>query len=212
MMTEVPLKIMNHSSKQRAALYATGADFCRIFKEDMKSLYFLSLVLTADSEKAEQCFVSGLDDCAAGNQVFREWARSWARRMVIKNAIRLIAPLPEPASRALNAAAAKATQGRTGDQAQSEPVHVSAVFELPPFERFVFVMSVLEGYSASDCALLLGCTRENLIQARLQALERIAGLGVPNGLEGDTSLKAELRDHRGSIKERVLHAGLATPA
>src|SRR5215831_17225086 len=95
MMTEVSLKDTQQSSNHRTALYATCADFCRIFAEDMKNLYLLALVLTADSEKAEQCFVSGLDDCTTGNQVFREWARSWARRVVIKRAIRMIAPQPE---------------------------------------------------------------------------------------------------------------------
>ena len=49
-------------------------------------------VLTADPEKAEQCFVAGLDDSIHGTPVFKEWARSWSKRMIIKNAIRLIAP------------------------------------------------------------------------------------------------------------------------
>src|SRR5262245_40163093 len=83
---------MKQISKQRTTLYATGGDFCRIFKEDMQSLYLLALVLTADPAKAEQCFVAGLDDCASGNQVFEEWARSWARRVIVKNAIRSLAP------------------------------------------------------------------------------------------------------------------------
>src|SRR5215831_21002533 len=99
MMTEASLKAMGHSSRHGTAQYATCADFSRIFAEDMKNLYLLALVLTADSEKAEQCFVSGLDDCTSGNQVFREWARSWARRVVIKRAIRMIAPQPEGATR-----------------------------------------------------------------------------------------------------------------
>src|SRR5215470_1235163 len=77
---------------ERTRLYATDSDFCRIFRDDMSSLYMLSYVLTADHDLAEKCFVSGLDDCSSGNRVFKEWARSWARRVVIKNAIRMIAP------------------------------------------------------------------------------------------------------------------------
>src|SRR5262245_32254781 len=77
---------------RRSAGYATSADFCRIFAEDMRNLYWLSFILTADPGKAEQCFVAGLDDCFAGNGVFKDWARSWARRTIIKNAIRLISP------------------------------------------------------------------------------------------------------------------------
>src|SRR6185312_2136456 len=87
---------------QKKAVVSAGArpthtipqDFCQIFAEDQSALYLLSLVLTADPEKAEQCFVAGLDDSIHGNPVFKEWARSWSKRMIIKNAIRLIAPVP----------------------------------------------------------------------------------------------------------------------
>src|SRR5690242_9929224 len=93
-MEEVEVQGIQPSSKQRTTTYATGSDFCRIFKEDMTDLYSLSLMLAGDPEKAEQLFVSGLDDCSTGNPVFKEWARSWARRAIVKNAVRLIAPVP----------------------------------------------------------------------------------------------------------------------
>ena len=74
--------------EEKANQYASREDFHKIFSEDTNSLYQLSLLLTRDSAKAEQCFVSGLEDCVAGNSVFREWARSWAKRAIIQNAIR----------------------------------------------------------------------------------------------------------------------------
>ena len=52
--------------------YATNEDFCKLFTEDVKGLYLLSFLLTVDHEKAEQCFVAGLDGCVNGNSVFRE--------------------------------------------------------------------------------------------------------------------------------------------
>ena len=67
----------------RPTPYASSDDFRRVFDEDMNSLYLLSFLLTADREKAEQCFVSGLEDAVEGNPVFKEWARSWARRVII---------------------------------------------------------------------------------------------------------------------------------
>src|SRR6202041_3815734 len=79
----------------RPAPYASSADFCRIFDEDMNDLYLLSFLLTADREKAEQCFVSGLEDAVEGNPVFKEWARTWARRVIIVNAVRAINPRPK---------------------------------------------------------------------------------------------------------------------
>src|SRR4029077_901384 len=78
----------------KADQYATREDFRRIFSEDTNGLYRLSLLLTRDSVKAEQCFVGGLDDCVSGNSVFREWARSWVKRAIIQNAIRELKPRP----------------------------------------------------------------------------------------------------------------------
>ena len=212
MVTEVPLKIITSNSKQqRTALYATGADFCRIFVDDMKNLYLLSLVLTADPEKAEQCFVSGLDDCTAGNQVFGEWARSWARRVVIKNAIRAILPRPERPAR-LSSAAAK-PQVHNQDRLQTVPTEIAGLFDLPDFERFVFVMSVLERYSDQDCALLLGYTRETVSAARLEALERIRNRETSKGLNTEAGRNVEsMHDHRASVGEFDLRDHLATPA
>ena len=166
-MTQVHLADSKHAAKENPTLYASKSDFCRIFAEDMNDLYLLSLLLTADPEKAEQCFVSGLDDCADGNQVFKEWARSWARRAIIKNAIRMVAPQPEAAS---DGSARKAS-------AQQQPefrVEMSALLELDSFERFACVMSVLERYSDRECALLLNCTRDSVIEARSRALQQVA--------------------------------------
>jgi len=70
----------------------------------MNGLYLLSLLLTADREKAEQCFVSGLEDAVDGNPVFKEWARSWARRVIIQNAVRVINPRPAQDGGRLNSA------------------------------------------------------------------------------------------------------------
>lgn len=60
--------------------------------EDRARLYLLSFLLTGDRAKAERCFVAGLDLAAEDNAAFRDWAHSWARRIVIHNAFRLIAP------------------------------------------------------------------------------------------------------------------------
>lgn len=79
----------------RATQHASAGDFCSVFHQEMDVLYWLALALTSDESKAEQCFVAGLGECIEGNAVFKEWARSWSRRVVIKNAIRLILPRPD---------------------------------------------------------------------------------------------------------------------
>src|SRR6201987_4944102 len=78
--------------EEKANLYASREDFRRIFSEDMNGLYQLSLLLTRDPQKAEQCFAGGLEDCVAGNLVFCEWAHSWASGPINQSAIRELNP------------------------------------------------------------------------------------------------------------------------
>ena len=49
-----------------------------------------------------------------------------------------------------------------------------AVIAWPAFERFVFVMSVLEGYSLRECSTLLGCKVQDVIESRSAVLQRLA--------------------------------------
>jgi DNA-directed RNA polymerase specialized sigma24 family protein len=150
--------------------YASSGDFRRIFHEETDSLYRLSFLLTADREKAEKCFVSGLEDSLNGSPVFKEWAHSWARRAIIQNAVRVINPRPmeERTPSSFN------SNGKTMTAEQAEIAAVlEAVLDLGPFERFVYVMSVLERYSDQDCSVLLGCAQRDVIAARIRALPQI---------------------------------------
>lgn len=207
-MTQVHSK-ENTTTLAEHALYATKSDFCKIFTEDMKDLYLLSLLLTADPAKAEQCFVSGLDDCADGNQVFKEWAHSWARRAIIKNAIRLIAP--DVANFSPERNGVRRDRNAFSDQPRPEfKADMAALLELDAFERFAFVVSVLEGYSDRECALLLGCTRDTLIEARSRALQQVAQLV---GHQPDSNVKEEPAQSNGrSILNLKALTPLATPA
>jgi len=143
--------------------YATHRDFCRVFSEKMDRLYLLALLLTADAGKAEQCLVAGIGDSVVGNRIFKEWAYSWARRTVIQQAIRMM----EPAQKRL----APANTELVG--LEIEP-RLASILKLDVLERFVFVMSVLEGYSSQDCSILLGCSRKVIVDARARALEQLA--------------------------------------
>ena len=40
------------------------------------------------------------------------------------------------------------------------------------FERFVFVMSILEEQSDDECAILLRCSRRDVMMARMLAVKR----------------------------------------
>lgn len=148
---------------------AAAADFCRIFGKDMDRLHLLSLLLTADSQLAEECFVRGLEDALKSNRVFKEWAHAWARRMIIQSAIQMVQPT--------NAEEAGASADQIRKDGAATPAAVAAITALPAFERFVFVLSVLERYSDQDCSLLLGSTRAQVIAARSRALQHIAQSG-----------------------------------
>ena len=141
--------------KQAPSPYATKGDFCRIFEKDMNRLYLLSFLLAGNESMAEQCFVGGLHIAQEGNLVFKEWAESWARRTIILNAIRMVRPrlASDPMSGGLR---------RGTDDAVTLPPEISAILELPAFERFAFVMSVLEGYSDQECSVHLSCTRNDV--------------------------------------------------
>jgi len=75
--------------------------------EDRTRLYLLSYLLTADSAKAEECTVAGLELSAEDNAAFRDWAHSWARRMVIHNALQLIAPRPETGNQGIDSVSSR---------------------------------------------------------------------------------------------------------
>jgi DNA-directed RNA polymerase specialized sigma24 family protein len=164
------MRKVQSNTRVSEATYAIAGDFCRIFTEEMNGLYQLSYLLTGDAARAEQCFVSGLEDCAGSNRVFKDWARSWARRTVIQNAIRLLQPSPGRLG-SVNPAAFV-------DEEQSAPKSdlMAALLALPVFGRFVFVMSVLEGISDQECKTLLGCSRRDIVRARAQAVIRMATL------------------------------------
>jgi len=152
-----------------ATQYATSADFHRIFNEEMEGLYLLSFLLTADHKNAEQCFVSGIEDSIKGNPVFKEWARSWARRVIIQNAIRVINP------RLMEKNTASIPDGGGKTQA-AERAEIAAVLALEPFERFVYIMSVLERYSDHDCSILLGCARLEVTAARIRSVQQLGSV------------------------------------
>ena len=194
----------------RSTLYASSADFQRIFDEDMNRLYLLSYLLTGDREKAEQCFVSGLEDAVGSNPVFKEWARSWARRVIIQNAVRLINPR----------AAGKDGRSRsvavdTGDKVvTAEPqAEIAAVLALEPFDRFVYVVTVLEEYSEQDCSVLLGCTRRDVSAARMRALLQIGRLMDSHGhLLRNSSAEKPVSHEKYAVFKLLVTPRLVTPA
>ena len=154
-----------HFVEERATPYPTVTDFLRSFNEEMHSLYLLSFLLTADYDKAEKCLVSAMGECVEGIGVFMDWARSWTRAAVIKHAILMIKPAPEHTD-----SVSFITLRKSATPVENNPF--AAILLLDAFERFVFVMSILEEQSDEECAILLECSRRDVMMARLLALKQ----------------------------------------
>ncbi len=134
---------------------------CRLFKRGMTSLYMLSLMLTADVDSAESCFVASLGDCMTMKPTDGEWTNGWTRRVLVQNAIEM-----------LRSSVASDELLVSCNLGLKPALH--AVMRLKKFERFVFVLSILEGYSDRECSLLLGPSAREIMAAKVRALENLA--------------------------------------
>lgn len=144
------------------ANHAVWGDFCDAFVKDMKPLYLLAFLLTANHQDAEQCFATVLE-AASEAMVFRGSVRSWIRQTLIKVAIhRVLRRLGD--------------NGQTRDSWEDSVARISfnAVAHLASLERLVFVIAVLERYSVKECSLLLDCSEQAIVTARLRALKDLS--------------------------------------
>jgi hypothetical protein len=153
-------------SDERTTTYATDADLWNVMTNELNSLYLLSFLLTADHDKARQCFFSGMGQYEEKIGVFMSWTRGQARRTILQRAIGMIMPAPERDDCSFTLL--------KGSTPPREMNLFDAILGLDTFERFVYVMSVLEKQSDDDCSTLLRCSRRDVIITRALALERLA--------------------------------------
>jgi hypothetical protein len=149
----------------------TAKDVCDLFTNEMHSLYLLSFLLTADEARAEQCLIAVLGKSVDGIGTFLEWARVSARVAILRHAIRMIRPTPVGM-----AYQSTAILNQLAHSDQNKPF--AAIASLGSFERFVFVMSVLEGQSDEECKTLLGCTQQEVVMGREFAQQLLAATEV----------------------------------
>jgi DNA-directed RNA polymerase specialized sigma24 family protein len=147
--------------------YANREDFRNLFINNLDCLYQLALLLTGDRDNAQSALMAGLEDSIRNKSVFKEWAYSWAKRAIIQNAIRLVRPNEQRETSPL-------TSGGASPSLVKDLAHTEGLVNLSAFERFVFVVSVLERYSDRECALLLRCSDREVREARINALTTIA--------------------------------------
>jgi DNA-directed RNA polymerase specialized sigma24 family protein len=95
------------------------------------------------------------------NPTVREWTYGWTRHVLVHNAISMLRPAIDGDKQPVS--------GNLG----LNPA-LQAVMRLKNFERFVFVLSILEGYSDRECSQLLGPSARDIMAAKVRALENLA--------------------------------------
>ena len=70
--------------------HARKEEFASVFECERVGLQKLALLLTANADAAKLCLIRTFQEGIASSSVSKEWILSWTRRMVIRNAIRLV--------------------------------------------------------------------------------------------------------------------------
>ncbi len=171
------LHSLTHRSNSHAARsYATDDDFRQLFATKITEFLRLALQLTADAEKAERCLILAMRDSFDKSNISVNFAQVWARRMVIRNAIRLVLGIDNDI--ACDTEAEFHLQPRA--YRIEEPRESIAVLDMAEFDRMVFVICVLERLSIMDCALLLRRSPKDVNDAMVRATNHVASLENQN--------------------------------
>jgi DNA-directed RNA polymerase specialized sigma24 family protein len=95
-----------------------------------------------------------------------------------------------------------------------QQAEIAAVARLEPFERFVYVMTVLERYSDHECSILLGCARRDVLAARTRALQQLGSAMDLNHQQRSNSgsLHTASHERESSVLELMVAPRLATSA
>lgn len=165
--TRVNFPHIRRTEKISKAEYATKEQFRELFADETNGLYVLSLLLTGDPHMAQTCLVTGLEECVKENFVFQKWAGTWARRIIVRNAVRMFMPSAGTfrAAQTISAESYKIDMTRSSQPGSS----FANILKLDDFERFVYVLSVLEKYSDQETAVLLNVSRFEIREARARA-------------------------------------------
>ena len=169
--------------------YASKEEFASVFESERTSLRQLALLLTANSEVAYCCLVLALRECIASSSVSKGWVLTWARRAVIRSAIRLVIGSDgQPFIQTIDDGGRRLIVFPAEDSL-SPLANSQLILELPELDRFVFVICVLERYSIHDCALLLARSPRDIYEARQRTANQIGRIAEIN----DSSMHLAMR-------------------
>jgi DNA-directed RNA polymerase specialized sigma24 family protein len=152
------------------------------FDRERVGLHSLAQLLTGNSEIARRCLALAFRECIMSDSVSKGWVLSWARRTVIRNAIRLLTR-----GQSLSSTCAESDNGSPAFALEAPCVADGSewILGLPECDRLVYVICVLERYSTQDCALLLGKSVREIYRTLRQIGDPIKRIDhVDGGAEG----------------------------
>ena len=157
--------------------HASPDDVRRVFVDHVSSLYKLSFLLTGNRQDAERCFVAALDETVDGIRVRvpRHSVRSRAKRSIVQQAVRVLKPRPQEKS---DGAPVLGGISDSNYLSSGRQAVIHRVLSLRVFERFVFVLCLLERHTVEECAELLDCDVQEVLGGRMRALVSIASSGT----------------------------------
>lgn len=162
--------------QSRRTVISPAAQVVASWLDDFTKLYLLSFLLTANKTLADQCFSDAMEGSVRSSGAVADWANGPGRCAVIRRAIQAIRPTPKRVQSWSLASGARPLVASV-----HEPF--SVITSLGAFERFVFVLTVLEGRAEEECAALLECDLEDIADSRDLANSLIATLDLEDELQ-----------------------------
>lgn len=145
--------------------------------ERAANLYWLAFLLTGNRELSLEVAIEALDFHDGGNNFFSNWMLAWSRRLVIAKALAVIRD--ELARSARRTASKRAEKGALPprnwalDRETTKVELERALLAIDVFPRCALLLSVFEGVSAEDTAILLDSDRDLVRKGQMIGLQEL---------------------------------------
>jgi len=155
--------------------FATSGEIKSIFGEYSESLYWMALVITADTELAKQSVVNASELASTVGRVIRNWLRQWVYTATARAAVQAI---KEPILDAVPCYSDWICNHSSHDLLEERQINAlrkldtqEIARDLDPLARTVLVFHGCHHASISACAMLLRVPRKYVLRAYCRALQ-----------------------------------------
>jgi hypothetical protein len=160
------------------------AELMENFETNSGELYKLAFLLTGNTDRSIEAFDKAINFEEGENPAFGGFMNAWARKLIIVEALGTI----EAELRASKRRVARMTEDEPGHEAEWKPrEHIAreefeeAVISIDAFPRCAMVLTIFEGMSIEDAAVLLNADKSLTAAAQrigiVQLTRNLAGTG-----------------------------------